>query len=265
MTVALIAYAGLGALEGFDDDAGVLGAVGEDVLGSDLGKFLVAGGDHLRDLIGADDDPAGVAHLAFDGGGRRFPEALREHPSALPDAGVRHDRGRRARNRLVRAGASSISENFLFDSLSALSLMIAFYYGLTGLACVIYWRREITKSAKNFLFIGVAPLLGALGLFYLLYESVGELADPKASYSGSEVLGLGVPLVIAIVFIGLGLILMVLWRLLGPPAGHEFFARRGFEAVPPEVASGEVAQVEAIGVSEAAADAGQVADNEEER
>jgi hypothetical protein len=142
--------------------------------------------------------------------------------------------------------------------------MIAFYYGLTGIACVIYWRRELTKSAKNFLFIGVAPLIGALSLFYLLYESVGDLSDPKASYSGSEVFGVGVPLAIAIIFIGLGLVLMVAWRLLGPPAGHEFFARRAFEAVPPEVASGEVAEVEAIGVSEAAADAGEVEASDEE-
>ena len=112
---------------------------------------------------------------------------------------------------------------------------------------------------KNFLFIGVAPLIGALGLFYLLYESVGDLSDPKASYSGSEVFGVGVPLAIAIIFIGLGLILMVAWRLIGPPAGREFFARRAFEAVPHEVATGEVAQVEAIGVSEAEADAGAVA------
>jgi amino acid transporter len=157
-----------------------------------------------------------------------------------------------------------ISENFLFDSLSALSLMIAFYYGLTGFACVLYWRRELFVSAKNFLFIGVAPLIGALGLSYLLYESIGDLSDPKASYSGSEVLGVGVPLAIAIIFIGLGLILMLAWRFLGPPAAKEFFARPALEAVPHEVATGEVSQVEAIGVSEAAADAGEVPDERRE-
>ena len=39
--------------------------------------------------------------------------------------------------------------------------MIAFYYALTGFACAIYYRRELTKSAKNFLFIGVGPVVGA--------------------------------------------------------------------------------------------------------
>ena len=32
--------------------------------------------------------------------------------------------------------------------------MIAFYYGLTGYACVIYYRRELFKSAKNFVLAG---------------------------------------------------------------------------------------------------------------
>ena len=35
-----------------------------------------------------------------------------------------------------------ISENALFDSLTALSLLIAFYYGLTGIACAIYYRHS---------------------------------------------------------------------------------------------------------------------------
>jgi hypothetical protein len=97
--------------------------------------------------------------------------------------------------------------------------------------------------------------LGAGALFYLMYESVFELADPKASYSGSELFGVGVPLAIAIIFIALGLVLMVSWRFLGPPAGREFFSRRPFEHVPRDVAVGG-GTVEAIGVSEDEADAG---------
>jgi amino acid transporter len=261
VTVALVAYAGIRDVKQFDDDAGVLGAVASDVLGSDLGKLLVlavivSGISSAQTTI----LPGSRTSLSMAAAGA-FPKAFANiHPRFLTPAFGTIVVGVLATAWYVPG--KLISENFLFDSLSALSLMIAFYYGLTGIACVIYWRHELTKSAKNFLFIGVAPLIGALGLFYLLYESIGDLSDPKASYSGSEVLGIGVPLAIAIVFIGLGLILMVAWRLLGPPAGREFFARRALEAVPPEVASGEVAQVEAIGVSEAAADAGTVAPSE---
>ena len=70
---------------------------------------------------------------------------------------------------------NALSENFLYDTLSALSLMIAFYYALTGLACAVYYRRELTKSVKNFLFIGVGPLVGAAILGYLFVKSAIDL------------------------------------------------------------------------------------------
>jgi hypothetical protein len=136
-----------------------------------------------------------------------------------------------------------LSENFLFDTLSALSLMIAFYYALTGFACVIYYRKELFKSAKNLLFIGIAPLLGALMLTYLLFRSLIDLADPGASYTGGSLFGLGLPLVIGLGFILLGAILMVVWRL----GGHERFFGRRPETVDPDVAAGRVAVKETAG------------------
>jgi nucleotide-binding universal stress UspA family protein len=68
----------------------------------------------------------------------------------------------------------NVSENFLFDSHTALSLMIAFYYALTGFACAIYHRRELTKSAKNFFFIGVGPVVGGGILGYLFVKAILE-------------------------------------------------------------------------------------------
>ena len=255
VAVALIAYAGLGKVEKFDDDAGVLGTVADQALGSFLGTLvvlavIVSGISSAQTTI----LPGSRTSLSMAAAGalpRRFASI---HPRFLTPAFGTIVIGVLAVAWYVPG--KLISENFLFDSLSALSLMIAFYYGLTGVACAIYWRHELTKSAKNLLFIGVAPLVGAGMLFYLLYEAAVDLADPKASYTGSEVFGLGVPLVIALVFTIGGLALMAAWRLLGPPRAREFFRRRPFEHVPPEVASGQVSQVEAIGVSEEAADTG---------
>ena len=136
------------------------------------------------------------------------------------------------------AVVNALSENFLFDTLSALSLMIAFYYALSGIACVVYYRHELTRSVKNFLFIGVAPLSGAIILSYLLVRSVMDLSDPEASYSGSSVLGVGVPLFIGAAFLLLGAILMVVWRITHP---RGYFERRGFEALPRDFAPGEAA------------------------
>ena len=65
-------------------------------------------------------------------------------------------------------GIYLLSENALFDSLTALSLLIAFYYALTGVACAVYYRRHLTESATNLLLIGVGPVVGALMLIWLL-------------------------------------------------------------------------------------------------
>jgi amino acid transporter len=132
---------------------------------------------------------------------------------------------------------SALSENFLFDTLSALSLMIAFYYALSGVACVVYYRRELLRSVRNFVFIGVAPLIGAGLLGYLFVKALIDFRDPDSAYTedGLEVLGFQLPAVIGLGFLLLGFGLLVLWRL----GGHErFFGRRRFEAVDPAVAAG---------------------------
>ena len=77
-----------------------------------------------------------------------------------------------------------LSENFVYDSLTSLAFMIAFYYALTGFACAIYHRRELTKSVKNFFFIGVGPVVGGLILTYLFFKAIDE-------YRGSRRLLLG--------------------------------------------------------------------------
>ncbi|MBA2692761.1 MAG: APC family permease [Rubrobacter sp.] len=134
------------------------------------------------------------------------------------------------------AVVNAISENFLFDTLSALSLMVAFYYSLTGFACVVYYRRELFKSAKNLLFIGVAPLLGASLLSYLFVRSLLVLANPAESYTGGSLFGFGLPMIIGVGFLSLGAVFMILWRIFGE--NHGFFTRRP-ETVKPEAAAGK--------------------------
>ncbi len=109
-------------------------------------------------------------------------------------------------------GVSLVSENALFDSVTALSLLIAFYYALTGIACAVYHRRQLTRSVSAFLFIGVGPVVGAGLLVWLLVLSVRDLADPENSYTGQAWLGVGPPLVIGVGIFLLGLVLMLVWR-----------------------------------------------------
>ena len=132
-------------------------------------------------------------------------------------------------------GLTLVSEDILFDSLAALGLMIAFYIGLTGFACTIYYRREIFRSVKNFFFVGLGPLIGGVILFYLLIKNAIELSDPANSESGNSWLGIGPPLLIAAFFLVLGVILMfVQWR-----AVPSFFRRKP-EVAPAGFLEGEV-------------------------
>ncbi|MEV7616803.1 APC family permease [Streptomyces sp. NPDC089799] len=108
---------------------------------------------------------------------------------------------------------NAISENALFDSITALSLLIAFYYALTGVACAVYYRRHLLESVHNFLFIGLGPVVGAVLLTWLLAESIVDMSDPANSYSGESWFGLGPPLVIGIGIALLGVIVMIYWRI----------------------------------------------------
>jgi amino acid transporter len=107
---------------------------------------------------------------------------------------------------------SLLSENALFDSLTALSLVIAFYYSLTGIACALYYRKHLLSSPVNLLLIGIGPVVGALLLLWLLVEAAADMADPANSYSGQAWLGVGPPLVIGGVIFAAGLVLMFVWR-----------------------------------------------------
>ncbi|MFD6417653.1 APC family permease [Streptomyces sp. NPDC060194] len=107
---------------------------------------------------------------------------------------------------------SRISVNALFDSLTALSLLIAFYYALTGVACAVYYRRRLTHSVREFLFIGAGPLIGAALLAWLLVESIVDMSDPANSYSGVSWFGLAPPLVIAIGIAVTGVVVMLVRR-----------------------------------------------------
>jgi amino acid transporter len=129
---------------------------------------------------------------------------------------------------------SLLSENALFDSITALSLLIAFYYALTGIACAVYYRRQLTRSVSTFLLVGVGPVVGALLLIWLLVLSIGDLADPENSYTGQAWLGVGPPLVIGVGIFAVGLLIMFWWR----TRDARFWAERPSVAEEPATGKG---------------------------
>ena len=52
--------------------------------------------------------------------------------------------------------------NVIYDAVAGIGVYIAFYYGLTALSCVWYYRRTLTSGARNLWLRGILPGLGWL-------------------------------------------------------------------------------------------------------
>ncbi|MDQ1593554.1 MAG: hypothetical protein QOH40_110 [Arthrobacter pascens] len=125
---------------------------------------------------------------------------------------------------------SFLSENLLSDSISSISLFIAFYYALTGFACVWYFRRTLRDSARNLWLRGVLPLLGALTLTAAFFVSAVQMWDP--AYGDTEIFGVGGAFVSGVVLLGLGVVLAVVCRFL--PSTRAYFQGRQRVASGPQ-------------------------------
>ncbi len=220
VTIAVVAVAGLAQVQKFADDDAIFSTMANGVLGSPWDQIVVL--SVLTSALASTQTtilPASRTTLSMARAGA-MPASLGDvHPRFLTPHISTIVIGVLATVWYVVVNV--LSANFLFDTLSALSLMIAFYYSLTGFACVIYYRHELLKSVKNFVFIGLAPVLGGLILGFLFFRSIFDLADPGASYTGGSLFGFGLPLVIGLGFLILGAVLMLLWRFFGD---HEAFS-----------------------------------------
>jgi amino acid transporter len=124
------------------------------------------------------------------------------------------------------------NNNVLTDSVTATAIGIAFYYGLTGFACVAFYRRELLKSFKNFVFIGLVPALGGLAMLALFIESCINYSNPDQDKTSFH--GIGAALIFGVGALVLGVILMAFARV-GLPV---FFKRRP-EVVDPALIAAE--------------------------
>ena len=136
-------------------------------------------------------------------------------------------------------GVNQTSQNVLGDSLTACGFLVCFYYAFTGFACVIFFRRELFKSAKNFLLVGVLPLFGAVALTGVFIKAVFFYADPNNSACVNDkcasAFGYGLPLVI-----GVGALLLgVLGMLYANFAHKAFFKENHPEVADPAVLAGD--------------------------
>jgi amino acid transporter len=77
----------------------------------------------------------------------------------------------------------SSGDSVIEDSVSALGMWIAFYYGLTGFACVWYFRKTLTENARNFWLRGVLPFVGGVMLWFAMGWALWYYWKPVNSYT----------------------------------------------------------------------------------
>ena len=101
-----------------------------------------------------------------------------------------------------------LSENALWDTITALGLMVCFYYGLTALACVWYFRRQAFRSVGAFLRMLLGPLLGGVLLLIFFVRTTADSFDP-ANGSGSELFGVGLVFILGAGILLIGVVTML--------------------------------------------------------
>ena len=107
-------------------------------------------------------------------------------------------------------GLTLISNDILADTIAAVGLMIAFYYGLTGFACVWFYRKTMWAKPRDILMQGLLPLLGGVLLVGFFIKACYTYADPEYGYTSIGSIG-GVFL-IGVGSLLLGVVLMFVYQ-----------------------------------------------------
>ena len=233
VSAAAQAFAGTKFLGDNSDD--VLKALGSDVFPSPLDKLLIitvltsAAASTQTTIL-----PTARTTLSM----ARF--------GAIPEAfGRIHQRYRTPHISTIAMGVVSlvwtlfvinVSQNVLSDAITGLGFQIAFYYGLTGFACAIFYRHELMKSARNFFMGGVVPILGGLMLTGIFVKAFSDYNTTSTDINYTTgVWGIGTPVAIGVGGLLIGIPLM-LWANVSAPS----FFRRKPEVAKPGILEGEV-------------------------
>jgi amino acid transporter len=128
----------------------------------------------------------------------------------------------------------------IIDSVTALGVMIAFYYGLTGLSCFWYYRKTLTKNTRDLFMQGILPLVG-----WAIMWAIGGYSLDQDWGTGSSVTSWRVPgvhweiggaFLLAVGSILIGILLMLIYRTVAPPFFRgEVLNRATMTLVPEDV------------------------------
>jgi amino acid transporter len=94
---------------------------------------------------------------------------------------------------LLFFGSSKVGSvgTIMTEAVTAIGLQICVYYTLAAVAVVVAYRRLVFTSAKNFLFVGLWPALGAVFMAWIFVKALPGL-NAQTKEVGLGALGLGV-------------------------------------------------------------------------
>ena len=222
VSIAMVAFAGVGdtgvGLGNPDNADDIFAAMGAEVFGNSSFGHLMEVLLVITVLTSASASTqttilptarTSLSMAAYRAAPRRF---ARIHPRYLSPSTSTLWMG--AISILFYVSLTLVSENILADSIAAVGLLIAFYYGLSGFACVWFYRRTLTTSVRNFVMRGLFPFLGGVMLLGAFLIAGYQYADPEYGYT--SLAGIGGVFVLGIGSLLLGVILMFVWQAKAP-------------------------------------------------
>jgi amino acid transporter len=237
VSTAALAFAGPKFLAGNSSD--VLGAMASAVLGSTAGKLLIL--CVLTSTAASTQTtimPTARAVLSMAAHGALPARLAKISPRRLTPSTATLAMG--AVSAVFYVLLTAVSRNVLADSAAATGLLIAFYYGLTGFACVWFFRHDLRNGLRDAVTKGVLPALGGLALLGAFALSIKSYWPAASSYSSFA--GVGGIFLIGAGSLLAGVILMIVMRLAMPrffttstlpPLAHLGTAHLGTEPTSP--------------------------------
>jgi len=210
---AAISFAGTGTdgvgLGNADNAADVLATLGPPVLGTVLAKvvqFAICVSAISALLTCVISSPRGSLSMGSHGA---LPKVFtRIHPKFQTPAFGTVFFGAAAA--VVLTVLATVSENFLGDAILSIGLLIAFYYGVTGLACVWYFRHRLTTSVRDLFLKGILPAIGGLIMLAAFARSALDMLAP--TYGATSFHGVGGVFLLGVGAIAVGAATMLVVR-----------------------------------------------------
>ncbi|PIJ05589.1 amino acid transporter, partial [Leucobacter sp. OLES1] len=129
-----------------------------------------------------------------------------------------------------------ISNDVLWDTITALGIMVCFYYGITALASPWYFRKTAFREGIGSVISKVVlPAIGGILLLIVFVQTTIDSMDPSAG-SGNNIGGVGLVGIIGVTVLGIGVVLMFLQSRVSKP----FFKGQVLRRVDASEATGTV-------------------------